>query len=82
MHETQLQRLYDLVQSDVQIRRYGNQKREGIMPYCFKDSFLMSFYGLGWLVVIVPDIKDMDHRVYRTRCEVQTIRRPSLIDQS
>ena len=52
------------------------------MPYCFKDSFLMSFYGLGWLVVIVPDIKDMDHRVYRTRCEIQAIRRPGLIDQS
>lgn len=69
------------VQSNVQIRRYWNKKRERLEPYCLEDSFLMSFYRLGRLVQIVPDVKQMDHRICRARCQIQTIRGPSLIYQ-
>jgi hypothetical protein len=62
--------LSDLVQSNVEIRRYGNEKWDRVEPFSFEDTFLMGFYWLGRLVSSIPDIKDVNHGVCWTRCYV------------
>ena len=51
------------MQSDIQIRRNGDEEGEIVMPNRFKDSFLMGFDGLGRFVSVVPDIKDVDYGI-------------------
>jgi hypothetical protein len=36
--------LGDLVQSNVEIRRYGNENWDRVEPFSFEDTFLMGFY--------------------------------------
>ncbi|MFS7940298.1 hypothetical protein Hanom_Chr05g00462801 [Helianthus anomalus] len=38
--------LYNLVYTDVEIRGYGNEERERVVPCGFKHAFLVSFDGL------------------------------------
>lgn len=72
----------NLVQSNVEIRWYGNDKRNRLKPHGSEDSFLMRSYRLGRLVSSIPYIKYVNHRICRPRCYIMSIRRPSLIYQS
>jgi hypothetical protein len=43
-YNTMMADLSRLVQSNVEIGRYGNKKRDRVEPYSFEDTFLMGSY--------------------------------------
>lgn len=51
------------VQSNLQIRRNGYEKWEGVVPNRFENPFLMSFHRLGRVAMIVSDIKNVDNGI-------------------
>lgn len=53
----------------------------GLVPYSFKDTFLMSLHGLVGTVAIVSDVENMNHGVGCSRGQIQAIRRPCLVNK-
>lgn len=55
------------MQTNVEIGGYGDEERERVVPRGFKHTFLVSFDGLRGFAGVKPDVKNVEHRVCRTR---------------
>lgn len=74
--------LNNFMKSNVQVRWYRNEDWESMVPNSFEDSPIMSSNGQARFVRIVTYIKYVNDRINWARCNVQTIRWPSLVYKS
>ena len=70
------------VDSNVEVRRYGGQIWQCLVPNSFEHSLLVCLNRLARILAMMPDVEDVDHRICWTRRHVPAIWRPWLVNQS